>query len=196
MAGLKRAEIFQNLPGIAAVTAGQMTFASDSIFASIACDHLDYCRDTLLQLCARFNKLLAGEAMFYVRGAIVAGPVFHKQGIIVGPGVVSAVETERQTLFPRIVIQDSALGLLGDAYRDYAETQWLYRGADGVASLNTIDIGYGSDAKSIVHLARRTLERIAGRLVAAGRDAKLAAKHLWMRAYCEYLVHENLTEAG
>jgi hypothetical protein len=28
---------------------------------------------------------------------------------------------------------------------DYVETQRLYRGADGVASLNTIDIGYGSD---------------------------------------------------
>ena len=96
----------------------------------------------------------------------------------------------------RIAIHDSALKFLRDAYQECAETQWLYRGPDGVASLNTIDIGFGSNQAGIVDLAGRTIRRVEGRLLADGKDPKLVGKHLWMRAYCQDLLRANEAALG
>jgi len=188
---LKREEYFQNLPG----TSCRMAFVSDSIFLSMSPNDPAAWTQPLLLLCSRFNRLL-DKYLLYVRGAIVMGPVFHEGTTIVGPGVISAVETERQTVFPRIAIHDSALEFLRDAYQEYAETPWLYRGPDGVASLNTIDIGFGFHQAGIVDLAGRTIRRVEERLLADGKDPKLVAKHLWMRAYCQDLLRVNAAALG
>jgi len=188
---LKREEYFQNLPG----TPCRMAFVSDSIFLSMSPGDPAGWTQPLLLICSRFNRLL-DKYLLNVRGAIVMGPLFHEGTTIVGPGVISAVETERQTVFPRIAIHDSSLEFLRDAYQEYAEKQWLYRGPDGVASLNTIDIGFGSDQASIVDLASRTIRRIEERLLADGKDPKLIGKHLWMRAYCQDLLLANTTAFG
>jgi len=188
---LKREEYFQNLPG----TACRMAFVSDSIFLSMSPDDPAAWTTSILLLCNHFNTLL-DKYHLHVRGAIVMGPVFHQGSTIVGPGVISAVESERQTVFPRIVIHDSALEFLRDAYQEYAEIQWLNRGPDGVASLNTIDIGFGSNQEGMVDLAGRTIRRVEERLLVDGKDPKLVAKHLWMMAYCQDLLQANAGAFG
>ena len=44
------------------------------------------------------------------RGAIVLGPLHHKDNVILGPALLEAVETEgRHSIYPRILISDAAL---------------------------------------------------------------------------------------
>lgn len=166
------------IPGIAQETRCHFTLASDSIFASVPAES-EYFRDLVIQVSSVLLRLL--RKGIYVRGSIVAGSLLHDREVVVGPAVVTAVGLERSTCYPRIAIHESVFRCL------VADDEWVYRGADGVPTLDYIRFGRIGDDRGVATDAREILKTIERKIAVDAPDARLLEKHQWMKAYLEHL---------
>lgn len=46
-----------------------------------------------------------------LRGSIVMGELIHREGLIIGPGLISAYQMESKAIYPRIIVDRSVMGL-------------------------------------------------------------------------------------
>jgi len=151
---------FNRLPGVATATGWQFSLASDSFFASSPAS-AEYFSELLTALSGLAHSLL--RRGIYLRGSLVAGSLFHDQEVVVGPAVVSAVELEKSTCHPRIVVHESVF-----QYRD-EEEHWVYRSEDGVPAFDYIRFLYaqmdnpGDALGRDVSISRTVLTALLGR---------------------------------
>jgi len=186
---------FDRLPGVATTTGWQFSLASDSFFASSPVS-AEYFRDLLIALSALAHSLL--RRGIYLRGSLVAGSLFHDREVVVGPAVVTAVQLEKSTCHPRIVVHESVFQYLDE------EEHWVYRSEDGVPALDYMRFLYsqrdnpgdalGRDAREILDEVERKIEKELGAGVSL--DCRLVKKHLWMKAYLGHLASVDAATIG
>lgn len=195
-----RAELaFDRLPGVATTTGWQFSLASDSLFASSPVSS-EYFRELLIALSAFALGLL--RQGIYLRGSLVAGLLLHDREVIVGPAVVTAVELERATCHPRIVVHESAFQCLHneeDCQCLHDEEDWVYRSEDRVPALDYMRFLYSqmdNSGDAMGRDARQILVTVERRIESDRLDCKLVKKHLWMKAYLEHLAATEAATIG
>jgi hypothetical protein len=119
--------------------------------------------------------------VFFVRGAITFGAMYHRRHIAFGPALLEAIEAEKQAKYPRVIVAEGRMTMPGVHLRisddglqhlDILRTA-LDRLADPTAIRNTIE------------------ERL--RVHPAAADPKRHNKYVWFARYVnEVAVERNL----
>jgi hypothetical protein len=117
---------------------------------------------------------------FFVRGGIARGLAAQREGMVVGPAVLTAYSIElKAAVYPRIVIEDAiARDLLAIADKPNA-TATIRRGEDGLYFVDVLTtLGQRDDGEAILQQARKLiLERLSKR-----RSLDIDAKWRWLAA--------------
>ena len=177
---------------------GRGAFFSDTFILSMAPDRVIYLVRSIGQL---YRYLLPRG--FLCRGAIVAGSLYHRERVIVGPALVKAHQLERSAaIYPRIILDDTAMERWRFDFRDEPESRPPYphlealvkRDRDGLWFLDIFNPLWSSefvpwtDVVSQVELipdedvdflegARRMIE---GGLANYKGNKKIFAKYAWL----------------
>lgn len=173
-------------------------FFSDSFILSATAEQAFYLVRETGNLCRYL--LLQG---FPCRGAIVAGPLHHRERIIIGPALVDAYRAEQSVaIYPRIVVDDATVDYwAGECDPGSAHSQLkslVKKDYDGQHFLDFLDPEWGAflpwtdfvpaseavptDPAQFLAAAYRSIKE---GLKSTGGDEKKTAKYKWLAAKCE-----------
>jgi hypothetical protein len=173
-----------------AVAEWQIAFASDSLFASSRLE--GHYLDAFLFETAKLAHGLLREGVF-LRGALVRGLVLHNKELIVGPGVVNAVELECKAITPRILVDGDVRPLLcsGENSQEFIykgphdkETSFDYLGfiRHRWQQHGCVGSGIDPDISRLRQVLARKIEQDANQPDPSEKE-KLNTKNDWVRDY-------------
>ena len=106
---------------------------SDNIFIEVQLDEHDFFSlgvnnegniYHILSELSNFQNIMFAEYGFFIRGAIIYGEVYSDDNIIYGKGIVEAVEGEKNSKFPRIIISEDLKKIIDENRQSYGEDFW------------------------------------------------------------------------
>jgi hypothetical protein len=179
------------LKGIDDEFAPEMTVFSDTLVVSGPVDAVSI--ELLVGQVQMFALSLMAKGL-YTRGAIVQGPLHHKDGVILGPALVEAYELESSAAkYPRILIPDTGLAtaILALPRSGFPPHRSVLEDFDGMPVLNVFGGILPGDAPAI-NVIR---DRVSKDLLDHRADAGIRAKLGWLRKFIDRVVAESTTQS-
>lgn len=148
--------------------------------------------DNVVKRVGLLSSSLMSQGVF-CRGAVDAGPFHHEEGILLGPGFVSAYEMERgAAIYPRIVVSDAVVSAANEAtmhgfsrlYQDF-DGSWcidvFYQLRRGTSIAEFLRQGFRErewDTQRFAQI-RRNIDQQLGEAI-ANRKPGLIIKYRWL----------------
>lgn len=132
---------------------------------------------------------------YFLRGGVVKGDIYHKNGLVFGPALVKAYELERDiACYPRIILSDEMARNLGD-WGNAMDIPWKYD-EDGKVFFNFMPPFMGNQMFFNSHeLWQRILNPIRDLIIKNSiefqHDEKLSKKYQWLARYFNATCSEN-----
>jgi hypothetical protein len=147
---------------------------------------------TFLHVAGTVQLHLALDGVF-TRGGLALGKHFMDDNISFGPGLVEAVELERQATYPRILLSDSVVDLVqehltfyGDFPMRAPQNRDLWVDDHGSVFVNYLDaIGnyVGEEMREAAELVEQHRDQVAANLNRHRGDPHVWAKYQWLASY-------------
>lgn len=175
---------------------------SDNVVISIM-QKTENALDAIIWICAAFQTALLLNAHILSRGGIAEGDFYMdvSEGMLFGPAYISAVQLEKKTEYPRVVLADE---IDMNKITDKAFIQSL-------SNSSGVFVDYMEMAKRVSYASekiRRTRAFIIDCLIKyKGKDERTYKKYKWVKdyfngaiendkAFCDYLIHMEDVENG
>lgn len=175
---------------------------SDNIFIEVQLDEHDFFSlgvnnegniYHILSELSNFQNIMFAEYGFFIRGAIVYGEVYSDDNIIYGKGIVEAVEGEKNSKFPRIIISKELKQIIDENRKSYGGK--IYWGDKTLIKLDEYSeyfLNYLDDMdyhclEEVLEIHKKLVEE---NLEKHKENKNILEKYRWVKDYHNFYINE------